>query len=266
VYSTLLVLAGYLAAELLLGGTAAALAILALCTGEFLFLLIFRRDRRPSVLIEGGVLAAVSLAGTLLADIGYSGAEYILLESVLGLALLISAAAGKPWLASQMKRFAGLRPSSDRVREMSILMGLLFLAHSMILGIQLAVTGGIPLLPALGSFAVLYIAVFTILRRRARRRFRADAPGLVPLQDGGWELRRAGDLLAVMQLEPGQIAVADCVELKGIDAAVFLDTMEDCLRSRGSRVLRFRSWTGDTIPLEMSGYRHSQAGWNKVLS
>ncbi|MCK4506845.1 MAG: hypothetical protein KAW14_14610 [Candidatus Aegiribacteria sp.] len=154
---TLVVLVGYLAADIFLSGYAAALLVISIGLGEFLFLLVFRGAKHPSLILEGAVLAGAGLAGEVLAAKGYNGAGYILLEIIFAGVLLVSTATGKPWLASQIKRFAGFSAGKEFSRDMSVGMGCLFLIHGILLTIMMFLKGSVSVFPAALSFIMLYI-------------------------------------------------------------------------------------------------------------
>ncbi len=265
-YPTLIVIAGYLAADIFLDGYIAALAVFALGLGEFLFLLVFRRIKHPAVILEGAVLAAASLAGDMLAAEGYSGAGYVLLELILAGVLLVSTARGKPWLASQMKRVAGFSAGREFSGEMSIVMGLVFLLHGIILSILIVMNGRVPVIPAILSFGVLYTLAIFYLRIKQRKRSKKDAPHLLSGDEGKLILDLSGEKLGSMVLKPGAVTIITEIEIaENLQVHVFLETLEMYLKHQGCRAVRFAAWDGDELPLEMSGYRKTPAGWNKLL-
>ena len=265
-YPTLIVIAGYLAADIFLDGYTAAFAVLALGLGEFLFLLVFRGTKHPVLILEGAVLAAAGLAGEMFASRGYSGAGYALLELILAGVLLISTARGKPWLASQMKRVAGFSTGSEFSAEMSIVMGLVFLAHGILLAILAVLNGTVPVIPAILSFGVLYLLAIFHLRIKQRKRSEERAPLLQRGDEGKLILELSGEKLGSMMLKQGAVTIVTEVEIaENLPVHKFLDTLERYLKYQGCRAVRFTVWDGDDITLEMSGYRKTATGWNKLL-
>ena len=265
-YPTLVVLAGYLAADIFLDGYTAALAVFALGLGEFAFLLVFRGTKHPVVILEGAVLASAGLAGEMLATLGYSGAGYVLLELILAGVLLISTARGKPWLASQMKRVTGFSAGREFSGEMSIVMGLVFLSHGILLAILIVLKGNVPVMEAILSFGILYLLAIFYLRIKQRRRTEESAPRLVKGEEDRLVLELSGEKLGSMVLKPGAVSIVTEVEIsENLPVHKFLETLERYLKYQGCRAVRFTVWDGDEITLEMSGYRRTPAGWNKIL-
>ena len=265
-YPTLIVIAGYLAADIFLGGYTAALAVFALGLGEFFFLLIFRGAKHTALILEGAVLASAGLGGEMLATRGYSGAGYVLLELILAGVLLISTAQGKPWLASQMKRVAGFSAGREFSGEMSIVIGLVFLSHGILLAILIVLKGSVPLIPAILSFGVLYLLAIFHLRIKQRRRSEECAPLLRRGDEGKLILELSGEKLGSMMLEPGTVTIVTEVEItENLPVHRFLETLELYLKYQGCRAVRFTVWNGDDITLEMSGYTKTPTGWNKIL-
>ncbi len=263
---TLVVLVGYLAADIFLSGYSAALLVISLGLGEFLFLLIFRGTKHPSLILEGAVLAGAGLAGEVLAARGYNGAGYILLEIVFAGVLLISTAAGKPWLASQIKRFAGFSAGREFSRDMSAGMGFLFLTHSILLTIIMFLNGSVSALPAVLSFIVLYMVTVYILRKRQKRFRILTTPRLQKVGKGEYFLEVAGNRLAGLSMCLGVVTDISSVDIaRECEVHRFLESLEDCLKTSGCRAVRFTMWDNDTLPLELSGYREVPAGWNKIL-
>ncbi len=264
--ATLLVLAGYLAADIFLGGYLAAGAVLLLAGGEYLFFLAVRKERHLSLLAEGAVLSAVLLAGERLAAMGYGGGGFVLLELVLGGVLTGSALAGRPWLESQMKRMAGFSAGREFAGEASIAMGLLFLLHGAFAGALMLATGGVPLLPAVLAFLVLYAGAVLYIRRKQRKRAVMSAPRVTVGDDGRVTLSVSGRKLGSMEIRPGPAAIVTGLELEdGVEAHRLLQAMEHHLKILGCRAVRLPAWNGEELVLEISGYRKTPAGWNKLL-
>lgn len=265
-YPTLIVFAGYLASDIFLNGYVAAIAVFSLGLGEFFFLQVFSKKKRPVLILEGAVLAAAGLAGDMLAAEGYNGAGYVLLELILAGVLLVSTARGKPWLASQMKRFSGLSTGKEFSGEMSIIMGLLFLSHGILLTFLIVLRGRIPVLPAVLSFVVLYAIAVFILRSKQREKSIRNEPRLLKSNEGKLILELAGEKLGSIVLKIGAASiVTEVVIADNCEVHEFLETLEMCLKHQGSRAVRFTAWDGDELSLEMSGYRKTPTGWNKIL-
>ncbi|MCD4846911.1 MAG: hypothetical protein K8R76_01825 [Candidatus Aegiribacteria sp.] len=263
---TLVVLVGYLAADIFLSGYAAAILVISLGLGEFLFLLIFRGTKHPSLILEGAVLAGAGLFGEVLAAKGYNGSGYILLEIIFAGVLLISTARGKPWLASQIKRFAGFSAGKEFSRDMSVGMGFLFLTHSILLTIIMFLKGSVHVFPAALSFIMLYIVTVYILRKRQKRFRILTSPQLQKVGEGEYYLEIAGDRLAGLSMYIGVVTDISAVDItEDCQIHQFLESLEECLKASGCRAVRFTMWDADTLPLELSGYREVPAGWNKIL-
>lgn len=217
-------------------------------------------------MLEGAVLASAGLAGDMFADRGYSGTGYVLLELILAGVLLVSTARGKPWLASQMKRVAGFSAGREFSGEMSIVMGMLFLLHGILLAILILLKGRVPVIPAILSFAVLYALAVFYLRKKQRKRNERNAPCFLSGDDGKLILELSGEKLGSMVLKPGAVTVVTELEIaENLQVHKFLETLEGYLRYQGCRAVRFPEWDGDELTLEMSGYRKTPAGWNKIL-
>lgn len=265
-YPTLIVIAGYLAADIFLKGYIAALVVFSLGLGEFLFLQVFLKKKHSVLILEGAVLAAASLAGDMLAAEGYSGAGYVLLELILAGVLLVSTARGKPWLASQMKRFSGFSTDRKFSGEMSIVMGLLFLSHGILLTILIVLQGRAPVLPAILSFVVLYAAAVFILRRKQMEKSIRNEPHLLKSNEGKLILELEGERLGSMVLQPGAVSIVTEVQIaENCELHEFLEALERFLKHQGCKALRFVTWDEDELLLEMSGYSRTPAGWNKIL-
>ncbi len=265
-YPTLIVIAGYLAADIFLDGYIAALAVFALGLGEYLFLLIFRGTKHPALILEGAVLASAGLAGEMLAARGYSGAGYVLLEIILAGVLLISTARGKPWLASQMKRVTGFSAGREFSGEMSITMGLVFLSHGILLAVLIVLGGRVPVITAILSFGILYVLAIFRIRNKQRKRNEEYTPRLVKGDEGKLILELLGEKLGSMTMKPGAVTIVTEVEIaENHKVHKFLEILELYLKLQGCRVLRFPVWDGDELLLEMSGYSKTPAGWNKIL-
>ncbi|MBN2586020.1 MAG: hypothetical protein JXA64_10355 [Candidatus Fermentibacteraceae bacterium] len=264
--ATLLVLAGYLAAELLLGGYAAALAVFGLGLAEFSIVLAVRKRSHPSLILEGAVLAGTGALGEYLSRAGFPGAEFVLLELVLGGVLVVSTLMGRPWLESLMKRMAGFSAGPALAGDASIAMGAMFAVHGSFMGAFLLATGSIPVPQAILVFAVLYAAAVLWLRRRRRSRAERDTPRLTQGNDERWNLEMKGRRLGSMELRMAPAAAVDCVEIADdVEVHEFLEVMERYLKSRGCRAVRLTGWEWDELPLEIGGYTRTTAGWTKPV-
>jgi hypothetical protein len=264
--ATLVVIAGYLAAEIFLEGYAAAAAVFALGLSEYVFMLAVKRKKHPSLIVEGAVLAGTSLLGSLLARAGYPGAEFVLLELVLGGVLLGSTLIGRPWLSSLMERMPMFPMGREMAGEASIAMGLLFLAHGVLAAAALIVTGSVPIPQAVLAFAILYAITILFMRRRMGQLAGSDAPMLKPGDDDMTRLEKSGRVLGTLRLEVARATTADDVRITpGVKTHEFLDALESCLRRRGCRALQLSSWEGDDLDLEIGSYRRTPDGWIKLL-
>jgi hypothetical protein len=266
--ATLAVVAGYLAADALLNGFAAAFAVLALGIGEFLVLLVLPGGgRHPGLIIEAAVLAGAGLLGDVLSAAGYPGAGYAVLELIMGTFLAGTALAGRPWLADKLESTAGMRTSRDLSRDASMVLGAVFVLHGMILSAMAFLAGGVSLLPAVASFALLYAGALTLLRRRVRSLNLRSAPVLSPLGDGGMELTAAGMRLALlMAWGRGRIEISGLLTSDGVPLHRVLDALESALTSTGALSVTLKDWQSDTLSLELAGYTQGPAGWTKPLA
>jgi len=263
---TLVILAGYLAADILLGGFAAAAAVTALGVAEYVYLRSARGANHPSLIAESLVLAAAVVAGDRLSEAGYGGAEYVLLEVLLGSVLLITSLTGRPWLHRQMMRITGLSAGGAKTGEVSRLMGGLFLVHGAFVGTLIALRTGGVILPALISFVVLYLYVGVRLRMRMSRMTAAEMPSLSESDDGSYLLEFKGETVCEFRLDRSRVAgISDLRIPRSWEIHRCLDLLETSLRSEGFRGLRFLSWERDTIQLQMAGYSETPSGWLKMF-
>ena len=165
-----------------------------------------------------------------------------------------------------MKRVAGFSTGSEFSAEMSIVMGLVFLSHGILLAILVVLKGTVPVIPAILSFGVLYLLAIFHLRIKQSKRSEKRAPLLRRGDEGKLILELSGEKLGSMMLEPGTVTIVSEVEIaENLPVHRFLETLERYLKYQGCRAVRFTVWNGDEITLEMSGYRKTQAGWNKLL-
>jgi hypothetical protein len=199
--ATLAIVAGYLAADALLDGFAAAAAVLALGAAEFLVLLLIPGGgRHPGLMVEAGVLAGAGLLGDALAAEGYPGAGYAVLELILGAFLAGTALAGRPWLAGKLEE-SGLRTSQTLMKDASTVLGGMFLLHGLLLTGMAFLAGGIRTIPSIASFVLLYALALVFLRKRGRARAIQTAPRLVRTGEDCFRLERGGQLLATFALD-----------------------------------------------------------------
>jgi hypothetical protein len=263
---TLLVLAGYLAAEIFLRGYAAAGAVMLLGLGEYSFMLVFRKKNHPSLIVEGAVLAGIGALGVILSGAGYPGAEFVLLELILGGVLVGSTMRGRPWLATLMKRMALFPVGMEFAGDASMVIGTLFILHGTFMGAMLLVSGSIPVPLSMLVFALLYASAVFLMRRRLKGRAGKDMPVLISEEYDRMSLELAGRRLGSMELDLAPAASVSRIVIPGdVQVHELLDSLEKLLRSRGCRALRITDWTGDGLPLEMNGYTRTPAGWNKML-
>ncbi len=84
--------------------------------------------------------------------------------------------------------------------------------------------------------------------------------------EGKLILELSGEKLGSMMLKQGAVTIVTEVEIaENLPVHKFLDTLERYLKYQGCRAVRFTVWDGDDITLEMSGYRKTATGWNKIL-
>jgi len=251
---------GYLASDLVLDPPISSLAIAGLALAEFLVLLAVGR-REPFLLAEGAALGTVDYAAML---VGTAGAGVMLLELAAGVALLASSLAGRPLLARYARRISLLPSGGGMIERINLAFGLLLLAHG---GVMAAMTllGGVDTALAVASFLVLYAAVLMVLRRMSRREAVANLPGLVP-SDVGERLRAGGETLAELSRDGERIVtVRDLAVAGDRRPEEILRPLETALAAGGARTVRFESWPGEEIQLEISGYHKVEGVWQKVL-
>ncbi|MCK4806591.1 MAG: hypothetical protein KAT09_03045, partial [Candidatus Aegiribacteria sp.] len=163
-----------------------------------------------------------------------------------------------------MKRISLFSAGREFSEEMSMVMGMLFLLHGILLAILILLKGIVPVLPAILSFAVLYVLAIFYVRKKQRKRNERNVPRLLKDDEGKLILELSGENLGSMVLKPGAVTIVTEVEIaENLQAHRFLETLEGYLRYRGCRAVRFPEWDGDELTLEMSGYRKTPAGWNK---
>lgn len=264
--ATVAVLAGYLVADIFLDGLTAAVAVLALGVAEFLVLLITRKEIHSALIFEALILAGAVFAGDHLSSMGYRGAQYAILEILLGGVLLATALAGRPWLASQMKRLAGMSPDAGLATGMSVIMGGMLLFHGILLAVGSVFFGGLSLPVAVGSFAALYVAAVVLLRRHTRSVQTETLPRFIRSEDEVFCLILGDTTLATMTLEGlGRVEVSHISLHCDIPVHEAVSALERALAAAGAFSVTVRDWDGDTLPLEIAGYVESPRGWTRVI-
>jgi hypothetical protein len=258
------VLAGFLAADLLLEGMAAAVVVCALGALEFALLAGIQRRAHYDVLLEGVVLSAILLVGDRLSDAGYEGAGFALMETVLGLVLGLSARMGKPILDKQLRRMTGLSMGERMAARVSSAMGLVLVAHSVVLWVLILTSGRVGLPVGAGSFVALYVPVVLWLRRGSEKA--TEGARLEPCGGNEYLLVRGEERLAKISLS-GQSVVDVVFEklYRDVSPHELLADLEEGLAGMGIRTLRLPSWGEDTLPLEISGFTRIGGSWQKVL-
>lgn len=255
------VLAGYLVSDLFLEAPVSSAAIAGLAVAEYLVILAVSRRSEAFLLAEGALLAAVDYAAMML---GTAGAGVMLLELAGAAALLGSSAAGRPLLARYARRIPLIPAGGGMIERVNLAFGLLLLAHG---GVMAAMTllGGVNTALAVASFLVLYAAVLIALRRMSRREAVASLPGLVH-SDVGERLQAGGETLAELSRDGERIVtVRDLAVAGDRRPEEVLRPLEAALAAGGARTVRFESWPGEEIQLEISGYHKVDGVWQKVL-
>jgi hypothetical protein len=261
-WPTLIVLAGYVTADLFLHRIQAALFVAGLGLVEFLILLVIARIAMPSLLIEGAVLGCVGYAGEL---IGEPGAGFMILELTAALAFLASTAVGRPYLDRQLRNLTGSGMNRDLAGRMTLLFGMVFLVHGVFL-LGMMFTSGISTPAALLSFAALYLAAMVWFRKKSRREASQAHPVLVTGELGGTRIELGGSVLGRVRVEGEQIVEVTILALAETTSSEgFIPALETALAASGARTVRFPCWSGDTSPLEMAGYSLVSGCWQKVL-
>ncbi len=261
-WPTLIVLAGYITADLFLHGVEAALFVTGLGLVEFFILLAVARLAMPSLLLEGAVLGGVGYVGYLIAE---PGAGFALLELVAAAVFLVSTVMGRPYLDRQMRTLTGSGMNRELAGRLTLLFGIVFLVHGVfMLGMML--TSGISTPAALFSFAALYLGAMLWFRKRSRREAFQALPVLVPGDDGGMRVELGGSVLGRVRVEGELIALVTILSLaENVLPEDFIPALETALAATGVRTVRFPCWPGDTSPLEIAGYSRVDSAWQKVL-
>jgi hypothetical protein len=261
-WPSLIVVAGYLVADFFLDGITAALFVGSLGILEFLIILTIAKRAMPSLLVEGLALGAIGYTGFLIA---VPGAGITILELFAGVVFLVSCLLGKPFLGGQIRKITGSGIRFSMARDMTFVFGLVFLAHG-ILMLVMILTGGISTPLAVAVFGVLYIGSVIWFRKKGRRDEVRSLPVLTPSGSGESILLEGSTVLGTVEVKGDRIAEVVILSREdSIPIGKFISALESALSRVGCRTARFTSWEGDTSPLEMSGYRHMDTAWQKVL-
>jgi hypothetical protein len=256
------VLAGYLASDLVLDPPVSSSAIFALALAEYLVLLAATRRNEAFLLAEGAALAAVDLVAMF---VGTPGAGVMLLELVGAAALLLSSAAGRPLLARYARRIPLLPAEGGMIGRVNLYFGLLLMAHGAVM-LAMTLAGDVSTPLAVGAFVLLYLAVMVALRRSARRDAVRNMPRLVDAGGDEMVLMKGDEELARVSLSGGRIATVAAIDVPGDRRpADVIRPLEAALSGRGCRTVRLQSWPGEDLQLEISGYHRIEGNWQKVL-
>jgi len=261
-WPSLIVVAGYLVADIFLDGITAALFVGSLGILEFLIILVIAGRAMPSLLVEGFALGAIGYAGFLIA---VPGAGITILELSAGTVFLVSCLLGKPFLGGQIRKITGSGIRLSMAKDMTFVFGFVFLAHG-ILMLVMILTGGVRTSIAVGIFAALYIASVIWFRKKGRREDVQRHLCLIP-SDSGESILSIGDsVLGKVRVKGDRIAEVVILSTEdSITIGKFISALEAALSRAGCRTVRFTDWEGDKSPLEMSGYRLMETVWQKVL-
>ncbi|MBD3370048.1 hypothetical protein GF402_06775 [Candidatus Fermentibacteria bacterium] len=264
VWPRLVVLAGFLVADLLMEGAAAAIVVFGLGGVEFALLVLVQSERHYDVLAEGAALAAIVLIGDWLSGAGYEGAGFALMETVLGAVLAVSAGMEKPILDKQMRRMTGLSMGGRLAARASLAIGLVLVAHSLFLWMIILVRGSVGLIAGVAGFLPLYLLAVLWLRRRPVDT--SSATRLVPRGEDEFLLVRDDRPLAKLRMSGQRVVDVVIDDLhEGASPDELLVHLEHSLARRGVRTLRLTSWGRDTLPLEMAGFTRIGDSWQKVI-
>lgn len=256
------VLAGYLASDLVLDPPVSSVAIAGLALGEFLVLLAVGK-REPFLLAEGAALGAVDYAAML---VGTAGAGVMLLELAGGAALLASSLAGRPLLARYARRVPLLPSGGGMIERVNLAFGVLLLLHGVAM-LAMTLTGGVRTVPAAALFLLLYVAVLVLMRRAARSEAARTLPRIGTDGEGPAVLLTGDRVLAELELEGDRIVTVRNLRPAGEGDAPgdLLRPLETALAMAGARTVRFEEWPGEDIQLEIAGYHRVEEVWQKVL-
>jgi hypothetical protein len=255
-----LVLALFLLADLLLEGLAAAAAGLAAGFAAFGVLLLTGR-KKPGLIVEGVLFGAISAAGEL---IDFPGGRLILMELILGCALLTSVLFRRNLLKGMTAGLGGSLLAGERGRTLSLILGGLFCTHGAVYVI-LEKLGAADTLMGAVLFAALYITAIRLFSSLSKKADRKELPLLVR-SEGRTVLIHNGETLGHMLMEKGPSGTATVFEpVPAVAPERFLDRLEECLGGLGYSSLVLSGWRGEDIELEISGFSRSGDGWRKPL-
>jgi len=256
-----MVLLLFLLGDLLWDGLASAAAGVAAGLSAYLILLAFRRNK-PGLMLEGLIFGAVTALGEV-AD--YPGGTLILMELLIGTALVGSTLAGKNILKRMVGEIGKGLFSRRQYGILSLVSGSLFLIHSIIC--TALFTQGLLNLPT-GAvlFAVLYLTALKIISQRMKSEGRDTFPLIIQEDTGNCRLDIRGRVSGKFSLENrGRTASVADVVLTDVPVHEFLTQLEAVLKGRGTDIISMRNWSGDEIELEMRGYAFLNGEWRKRL-
>jgi len=250
----LLVAVLFLVGDIFWDGSAAGIAGFAAGVVSFLAFLPFG-VRKPGLLAEGAVFGVMA----------FLGAGLIHAEALMGILLLLSAFLR--WnLPGRMAGGAlkGLL-GKDGVRVMSFSMGTVFLLHAVAYailereGVGGTVNGAI-------LFAAMYFSALAVTSRRLRKRTAASRPVITMMEGETAVLQiNASEVLTFILSSPGaRKAVVEFLSPKVPDSRI-LKALSCALRIDGYDSVVITQWNGDSLDLEMDGFRETPGGWMKPL-
>ena len=261
---TIIIAVVYFASDFFLDGLYAAALIVAAGVLEYLYFRFLKNAEHPSVLVEGLVLGGIVLGSGFLEQTGYEGAEFPIIELILAGVLIISTLAGTPWLEGMMKRSPGISAGIDRFT--SYCFGILFTVHGSVLAAMIIISHRIHIIPSVILFITLYVVAFIVVRKEYTKKAVLNTPILKDLADGNLELSVKGRILGVIWAEGDTVLTISRVSVEeDCKTHIFLSQLETALSIRGARTVKFTDWEGDTIQLEMSGYRKYESTWQKPI-
>lgn len=246
----------FLAGDLFFSGTAAVAA--AASAGAIAYLASLLAGRRRTVLLlEGIILAALSLAALLTS---FPGGPFILFELVLGAFLLVSGLLGKPALEAVTGSLAKGMIPSEGGSFLSAYAGGAFLFHGALSVLINVLAGADTLLCALLSLPV-FVAAGVLSSRRLGRIRKLSLPVLEGAGDG-MTLKAGGKRLGEVTVHgEGSAAAVAVIEMEPGN----LPLLERALARLGHRAVLITAWPHDTLLLSMSGYSEAGPNWRKIL-
>jgi len=231
--------------------------------GIFAYLiLLFFKIKKPGLIVEGLLFGGITALGEF---VDFPGGSIILMELVFGIILLSTAFFGKNIIHKMAGGLTRGLFSESQSRLLSIVLGSLLLAHSLLCTV-LAVLGFLNWLVGGILFLAMYLLALRISKASMKNAVLNSLPVLVQEEDNIYRLEAGGVISGRIRLkdETGTMVTTELmlVESKPHE---FLKQLEIALGRRGIRSYIIESWSWDEIELEMQGFRNINGKWIRKL-